>query len=349
MSEQPAAPKLAPGEITAYVFAAAVPLAIGGIVAWLILRPTAAAAAAVAPPPLAACKTNQDCGAGTCGPDGACVCPPGFSGSGCSYTVSAAAHLGTQRSCTDAPRACTNDSQCADCGSPGLQFACTELTESQTTTGVAGKFCAPRKPASGCRSVPPNVPSADQIPGDFVWEGWRDANTAAWSCACPFAQYPADDAADGGCRRAASLCTHGVWTYPLPGHKVGDAPTTAGACACDAVPCSSSQDCAGTCGPAGVCVDQRLGLDPTTGLPQCVRDTCAPGGQWKAATGGGGAYGSCACKPGFESTGFACVKRSTVALRQAGSAPQVLRQARAAAAAETKRLAGKPKKIESTV
>lgn len=315
------------GEAAAYTCAVLIPLAglVAGLCVVLLPRPVKQ------PPASTPCTANSECGAGAC-VAGACVCQAGFTGPACNTAVLAAMQSLPQL-CTDVPRPCTSNSDCANCGNPNLGFQCSDLTAGQATSGVAGKYCTPQQPQDACRAVPAGVPPSEQVPGVYLWEGWKAANAQAWSCNCASNYYPAD-AADGACRKSSALCRHGTWEYPTPGHKVGDAPATAGACTCDAVPCTKDSECAVKCGPNKVCVQQRLGMDPKAGLPTCVPDTCAPHGSFKSLGGNYPAYGRCVCNPGYENNGYSCVAKAAVKLRKSQAAPAVLAKAHEAVLAK---------------
>ncbi len=321
--------KLTPGEKCAYVFAVLLPL-LGFAVAVALLYTVYTQPPA--PPALAAPRCTQDaqCGGGACdAATGGCVCPPGFTGPTCTQPATPLmAQQDSEQSCLDAPRACSTTQDCAGClglsggrTGAGIAFECADLSAGQSSTGVAGKFCTPQKPADVCKQVPAGVPSSQQIPGVYLWEGWKEVNATAWSCNCPSSYYPED--VDGACRKAPSLCAHGVWTYPKPGSAVGDAPSVAGECDCQNVPCTQDADCArgAVCDASSkTCLNQRLGLHPKTGLPTCVADTCAPHGRFLGIQ--GGAYGRCDCDPGYVNTGFSCVGEPKVALQKQQSLMQ---------------------------
>ena len=179
------------------------------------------------------------------------------------------------------------------CEGCGETFRCTSVGANDTDYNVEGAFCMPAKPVSACSRVPQDP--SQHMQGKLHWTGWAGVDVQTWDCACPYPRYyPMDTSADspstGACKRSSALCRHGTWTYPCkrsetdPGscqpltpeqttELVGSDPLMNGRCSCDNVPCSGDQDCAGAC-VDGVCVGQRLGMNPSSGLPECVPDTC---------------------------------------------------------------------------
>jgi hypothetical protein len=123
--------------------------------------------------------------------------------------------------------------------------------------------------------------------------GWQGVEAMAWTCECEFPSFYPMDMATGKCEKSSQVCRHGTWTYPCKLNKddftkcdpltfdeeqalIGTAPLMNGLCDCQDVPCKNDDQCAVAC-VGGKCANQRLGLDPTSGLPVCVQDTCKAG------------------------------------------------------------------------
>lgn len=183
---------------------------------------------------------------------------------------------------------------CATCDEG---FVCTNVESNDTDHDIEGTFCLPQKPSSACSQLPTDTNARMQ--GTSRWTGWGGINVQQWDCACPYPQYyPMDTTAQGlssgACKRSSALCRNGVWKYPCKRPEVngvvsvnecevlsdeesaklvGSDPLQNGLCSCDNVPCVDGADCAGNC-VDGVCVGQRLSMNSTSGLPECVPDTC---------------------------------------------------------------------------
>jgi hypothetical protein len=201
----------------------------------------------------------------------------------------------TDESCGSAPIPCSlaDPNACSACEG----FVCTNVSANDTNYNVEGSFCLPPKPVSACTQVPLDPNSRMQ--GKLRWTGWAGVDVQAWDCSCPYPRYyPMDttsgSVSEGACKRSSALCRHGTWKYPCKRRVVngvidptscedlteeetrslvGSDPLMNGLCSCDDVPCTSSHDCAGDC-VDGVCVGQRLSMNPRSGLPECVVDTC---------------------------------------------------------------------------
>lgn len=195
------------------------------------------------------------------------------------------------RACSAEPVACSlaDPQSCAGCG----ESVCTPVGANDTDYNVEGTFCLPPKPVSACTQAPADPNSRMQ--GKLRWTGWAGVNVQAWDCACPYPQYYPMDTSSGGvsgaCKRSSALCRNGNWRYPCKRPEgdptscealspeesaalVGSDPLMNGLCSCDDVPCTGNQDCAGIC-VDGVCAGQRLSMNPRSGLPECVVDTCS--------------------------------------------------------------------------
>lgn len=203
---------------------------------------------------------------------------------------------------------------CSECSGEG--FVCTSVGSNDTNYGVEGTFCLPAKPQSACARFP--VDHSEHMQGRFRWAGWAGVNAQNWQCECPYPQYyPMDTtstSADvGACKRSSALCRYGTWNYPcvrkvdeetgevIPDQcedltpeeedaLAGSDPLQNGMCSCKNVPCVDDEDCAGDC-VGGVCVNQRLSMNPTLGVPECVRDTCS--GEWEILPVAPYIYGHC--------------------------------------------------------
>lgn len=89
----------------------------------------------------------------------------------------------------------------------------------------------------------------------------------------------------------------------------GASPFLFGLCDCSSQTCSTDADCAGNC-LNGTCVNQRVALGPD-GVPTCVKDTCAPGGQFVSIDKPPYTYGYCECSSGYTASGNTCVYTDT--------------------------------------
>lgn len=222
--------------------------------------------------------------------------------------------------CGDVPVECdpTSLDSCASCGG---EFVCTDVGPNDTDYDIEGTYCLPAKPSSACAQLP--LDSNQRMQGRLRWTGWAGVNIQDWECTCPYPQYyPMDTTAGGAsvgaCKRSSALCRNGVWTYPCKrpidanGQIVPDAcesisdeeaaalvgsdPLQNGLCSCDNVPCGSNEDCAGTC-VNGFCTGQRLSMNSTSGLPECVPDTCQVSAP--CTVGGASCPGGAVCVGGY--------------------------------------------------
>jgi len=208
-----------------------------------------------------------------------------------------------------------NPSEQGACDACGEGFVCTDVGTNDTNYNIEGTYCLPVKPDTACYNVP--VDHSEHMQGRFRWVGWAGVNVQNWQCDCPYPQYyPMDTTPssvdEGACKRSSALCRNGVWKYPCVrkvdplGNVVvdecedlskeeeaalaGSDPLVNGMCSCDNVPCVDDGDCAGDC-VGGVCENQRLSMNPTSGLPECVRDTCV--GKWEILPVSPYIYGHC--------------------------------------------------------
>lgn len=269
------------------------------------------------------CTSSADCqNGGTC-TNGVCTCTAQWTGDRCqTLALPPSATSGATQACGLNPVQCVTDIDCRQCGGT-VQFACTELTGDDNWANLSGKYCLPAKPTDTC-VVDTGAGTYDKaIPGVYTWQGWKDVNTQKWTCTCEYPRFyqPAVGGDNNGaCVKSQQLCKFGIWHYPCMGKQcnlspeqqkqlLGTSPLQNGYCQCDHVPCTSGSQCAsGEC-EGGVCINQRTGLDPKTGLPVCVRDTCAPAGKWVGIDQPPYAYGSCNCDPSADDTGFGCTPR----------------------------------------
>ena len=90
-----------------------------------------------------------------------------------------------------------------------------------------------------------------------------------------------------------------------PSTLVGSNPFEFGLCDCDNQTCSTDADCAGRC-IGGVCMEQRVAMSPS-GVPTCVKDSCAPGGTFVTLPIPPYTYGYCDCDSGYTAQGNTCV------------------------------------------
>lgn len=277
-------------------------------------------------PAVRECTTDSDCqNQGAC-TDKKCVCTSQWKGDRCQLYNSPPSISNTGNSqCGVTPKSCTSDDECFTCGT-STPFQCKDLTANENSAGLKGKYCLPEFPVDNCIALPPDKDYSKQIPGHYVWEGWQDVETEKWTCACEFPDYypPATGTQDdGACKRSPELCQYGNWTYPCKPdltntcvdlsdeekvEMLGSSPLQNGRCDCTNVSCQLDTDCLGSC-KNGKCVGQRTGLDPITGLPTCVLDTCYPNGTWVGQLVPPYAFGHCVCNPDAVSTDYGCVKK----------------------------------------
>lgn len=204
------------------------------------------------------------------------------------------------KGCGDVAVPCSMKNPDCGCG-----FVCTQVGPGDTDFGAQGTYCLPPKPAeSKCGQEA--VDTSMHMQGKLHWSGWHGVNVQQWKCACPYPLYYPMDPGTGRCTRSAELCRGGTWTYPLRRKVVdgtvtyeegvaGSDPLQNGVCSCDNVACNTDEDCAGKC-MNGTCVDQRLSMNPDTGLPECVKDTCRVALPCKEDT---PCPGGATCKGGF--------------------------------------------------
>ena len=111
-------------------------------------------------------------------------------------------------------------------------------------------------------------------------------------------------------------CVNG-YCVTSPSTLIGANPFEYGMCDCSNQSCTTSADCAGDC-LGGKCVNQRVVMNPTSGVPTCVRDTCAPGGFFVPVNIPPYTFGYCECSTGYAAQGNTCVYQGS-----ADSAPSV--------------------------
>lgn len=146
--------------------------------------------------------------------------------------------------CGNEPRPCSSNTQCATCGEG---WTCTDVSGEDTVYNVSGRYCLPARAETLCTqaSEDPSV----RIPGRLRWVGWMGSDVQQWECVCDTLGYPMDTST-GGCFRSSNLCRNGTWTYTDP-----DLPVWSGG-TCE-------------CGPG-----KHVMNNASTGLPECVDDTC---------------------------------------------------------------------------
>lgn len=293
-------------------------LSVLSVMLVLLLKP-----GKVKPSPPRPCSASSDCqNGGTC-TNGVCTCTAQWTGDRCQTLAlpPSAARSATQ-ACGSTPVQCVTDLDCRQCGGT-VKFACTELTGDENWANLSGKYCLPEKPRDQCM-VDTGAGSYDKaIPGMYTWQGWKDVETQKWTCTCEYPRfYESAVGGDnsGACVKSQQLCKFGIWHYPCMGKQcnlspeqqtqlVGTSPLQNGYCQCDKVPCTIGTQCASGDCVDGVCINQRTGLDSKTGLPVCVRDTCAPAGKWVGLNQPPYAYGRCECDASAVDTGFGCIPR----------------------------------------
>lgn len=278
------------------------------------------------------CSANSDClNGGSCNlATSTCTCTAQWTGDRCERLKEPVAALTAvepaEAACGVSPRECASDGDCQKCGST-VPFTCQTITEDDNKWGLSGRFCLPVQAIDNCVVVPGPDKYNERIPGVHFWEGWAEVQTQGWSCACEYPAYypPALDAEESGaCKKNTELCKYGQWIYPCKPNPVtpdkclelsddekrelvGSSPLEYGRCMCENVPCTDNVECASSLCVDGVCARQRTGLDPRTGLPVCVPDTCQPYGKWVSENKPPYAYGRCVCSAGSIDTGYGCV------------------------------------------
>jgi hypothetical protein len=266
------------------------------------------------------CDADSDCQhSGTC-EDGKCECTPQWTGDRCQVVaVPPTALQAGSAQCGATPVSCSDDTSCVVCGSQGL-FKCTHVQPSDTPFNVSGKFCLPTKPEDGCEHDPGEGQYSEYTRGKYMWQGWQDVETQKWTCTCPYPDYYAPAIGGehaGACEKTPQLCAYGTWHFPCKGQvcDLNDADTAKlldssplynGYCQCENVPCTGGEQCASGKCVDGVCQGQRLGLNATTGLPECVADSCAPYGKWVDTGKPPYTYGRCVCQKGAVDNGYTC-------------------------------------------
>jgi len=215
------------------------------------------------------CTGNTDCyNGGTCS-GGTCKCQNGWSGDACGV-VSAMQQRTNVKECSKGLAPCGSDSDCVACASStGAEYACQDVTADQSAFNVAGKYCLPLKPSNWCAPPHPCIPSehcdpatgmcsCDTMSGIWYWEGWKDVETMAWTCACEYDNYYPQDLNTGACVKSGELCRGGKWKYPcVPDGsggclnqtpaQVGGNPQVNGKCYCQNSECVDDGDCVTMC------------------------------------------------------------------------------------------------------
>lgn len=296
--------------------------AIVAIVIWLCVSQGKNGAS---PGPLFNCTNNADCmHNGVCNLNSKlCDCTPGWTGDKC-QNVSMPASLLSSGSCAAVPKRCASEDDCVTCGT-SVEFLCTAVAKGDTTSGLEGNYCLPAKPTDNC--ITKTTDSDKAVPGIYLWQGWANTEAQKWNCTCEYPAYysPAIGfVEEGACKKNSQLCKHGNWKFPcIPNPLFPDkckeltadeqqslvtsSPLMNGRCVCDNVPCVTGNDCAnGKCDESGMCSGQRPSLNPVTGLPECVVDTCAPDGKWVGDMTPPYTYGSCKCNTGAVDVGYGC-------------------------------------------
>jgi hypothetical protein len=286
--------------------------------------------------PVSKCKDDADCShSGAC-KDGACVCAANWTGDKCQIvkTPPLLMTMGND-TCSRQPQSCADDGDCAlKCKPiipPGAtiesQFAntnrtiytCQTMSKEDNAAGLEGSFCMPPKPASECASA--DLPGT--IAGTLTWRGWAGVDAQGWSCASEFPSFYPQNQETGACELSSQVCRKGKWRFPCDGDKcdvdlspeqqsklMHTSPLFNGRCVCDDTDCTSDLQCVTKC-VGGKCAAQRTGLDPLTGLPTCVADTCwnnpvNRAGEWIASKTAPYTDGFCRCASGATITDQGC-------------------------------------------
>ena len=286
--------------------------------------------------PVFTCTANTDCShSGTC-TDGACVCDNNWTGDQCQIlkTPPLLMTMGND-TCSRQPQSCANDNDCAlKCTpvippGPTIQsqytntnrtiYTCQQMSKDDNAAGLEGSFCLPPKPESECARA--NLPHA--IAGTLTWKGWAGVDAQGWSCGSEFPSFYPQNQETGACDLSSQVCRKGKWRFPCDGDKcdvdltpeqqsklMHTTPLFNGRCVCDDTDCTSDLQCVTKC-VAGKCAAQRTGLDPLTGLPTCVADTCwnnpeKPAGTWMASKAAPYTDGYCKCFQGATITDQGC-------------------------------------------
>lgn len=286
--------------------------------------------------PVSKCKDDADCShSGAC-KDGACVCAANWTGDKCQIvkTPPLLMTMGND-TCSRQPQSCADDGDCALKCKPVIppgatiesQFAntnrtvytCQKMSKEDNAAGLEGSFCMPPKPASECASA--DLPGT--IAGTLTWRGWAGVDAQGWSCASEFPSFYPQNQETGACELSSQVCRKGKWRFPCDGDKcdvdlspeqqsklMHTSPLFNGRCVCDDTDCTSDLQCVTKC-VGGKCAAQRTGLDPLTGLPTCVADTCwnnpvNPAGKWIASKTAPYTDGFCRCAAGATITDQGC-------------------------------------------
>ena len=308
------------------------PLVLGIVVLILVLKSKDQSVST----PVSKCKDDAECShSGTC-TNGGCVCSANWTGDKCQIlkTPTLLMTMGND-TCSRQPQSCANDNDCAVKCTPVIppgatiesQFAntnrtiytCQQMSKQDNAAGLEGSFCMPPKPASECARA--DLPGT--IAGTLTWRGWAGVDAQGWSCASEFPSFYPQNQQTGACELSSQVCRKGKWRFPCDGDKcdvdltaeqqsklMHTAPLFNGRCVCDDTDCTSDVQCVTKC-VGGKCAAQRTGLDPLTGLPTCVADTCwnnpvNPAGEWVASKAAPYTDGYCKCASGATITDQGC-------------------------------------------
>ena len=185
-------------------------------------------------------------------------------------------------------KVCTGDAQCKAID-PNL--SCIPITSGQSMCQVPPNTCKTISDCPGCGTAqyPPSTYTPDQV-----------SALCGTTCSSGLCLKTCKTNTDcGGYPCVNGACMTG------PATLVGANPFEYGQCDCQNHTCTSAADCAGDC-VGGICVNQRVALD-STGVPTCIRDTCAPGGMFVPFPTPPYTYGYCECSTGYEAQGNTCV------------------------------------------
>lgn len=294
------------------------------------------------------CGADSDClNGGTCG-EGKCACTDKWTGDKCTLLKDPVAMLSignptSNTICSTVPVTCENDVDCAQqCvrtlvggtvedqyqNTDTTMYTCQTLSKNSNTAGLEGSYCLPPPPSDGC-DIAASASTADRIPGTLMWRGWGGVDAQGWMCTCEFPEmYPANNSAqDGGaCMLNSSVCRHGKWHFPcdtttgecdsqlspdVREKLVRSSPLFNGRCDCEDTDCVSDMQCLVKC-VNGKCAGQRTGLDPISGVPTCVVNTCVgsvdtvPAGRWIPSMDAPYSDGYCSCNEGSIETALGC-------------------------------------------
>ena len=340
-------PKLSKGEQWFVgVLGAAVILTIIILLVIYVPSPSSGKPTAASPKPNKCGGDNECLNGGKCS-DGKCVCTDKWTGEKCNNLKEPAKlmSLGNATSntvCSTTPVNCGSNVDCQQqCvqtltgesladqyqNTDTISYTCQTLSKDSNAAGLEGSFCLPPRPVDGC-VIAASESTSKRIPGIMTWRGWGGVDAQGWMCTCEFPEmYPSSTAAhdNGACTLTSSVCRHGKWHFPcdkssgkcdtelspiVRENLVRSSPLFNGRCDCGDTECVSDMQCLVKC-VKGKCAGQRTGLDPISGVPTCVVDTCvgdidAPAGRWIPSKNAPYSDGYCKCNEGATETALGC-------------------------------------------